>query len=57
MDFDWKAVVPVWAVLRWIDIRARVDQPNMITGWKATPKGGKLSYTINGAPYQVQLYK
>lgn len=40
--FDWKRDVPIWAVLKFAEFRK--NQPGMyMTGWKPTPKGGKLT--------------
>lgn len=42
IPFDWKAEVPLWGVYRFMEYRA--DNPGAyMTGWKATPKGGKLT--------------
>lgn len=62
-EFDWKRDAPTWVVLRFIQMKDaftasyRLDKNIEMIGWKATPKGGKLSYSIDNKPYVVQLYR
>lgn len=61
--FDWKRDVPIWVVLRFIQMKEaftageRLGKSIYMTGWRATPKGGKLAYSINDRPHEVQFYK
>lgn len=62
--FQWKLEVPLWAVYRFMDIKERwrqghepMDDGIHMTGWKATPKGGKLIYSSDSVEYMIQLYK
>lgn len=55
--FDWRRDVPIWACREFYR-RFFTGGASSWRGWKATPKGGKLSYeTFHGEIVTVQLYK
>jgi len=43
-EFDWQNTVPTWVILEYAKYK---PEGSVITGWKATPKGGKL-YSVDG---------
>jgi hypothetical protein len=55
--FDWKWDVPIWAVLKFAELRKSTPSMYMV-GWKATPKGGKLTtYDYHYGVVTNQYYK
>lgn len=58
-SFQWKRDVPIWVVLKFMAYREAMQfDTHYMTGWKATPKGGKLTtYDSHFGVVTNQYYK